>query len=264
VSNKEQPSPQRTKKSKQERSLKSRKRRRRPARDEKKEWSHTFGEAEQQQKSDYAQFKHRLLHQSWVMFDMQFGVSLDELMDGVDPSRQWRMIKDLHMMTRGERQPLTMTMSPVKPTFSSVVPFGCIALANWLKAELELPTTTTLKTTEIKDIYSDESRLARAYNTNHDGANVPVVLDTGASFSLTPFMNDFVGPIRPSPIGSLRGVSASANIAGIGTVEWMIRDLFGVIRAIRTEAYYVPEASIRLFSPQVYFQENGDKGECLI
>jgi GAG-pre-integrase domain len=159
------------------------------------------------------------------------------------------------MMTKGEQQLLTTTMRPVKPTFSSVVPFGCTMLANWLKAKLELPTTMTVKPKEIKDIYSDESWLAKAYNTDHNGANVPVVLDTGASFSLTPFMNDFVGPIWPSPIGSLQGVSP-ANIAGIGTVE--------VIWAIRTEAYYVPEASIWLFSPQVYFQENGDKGECII
>jgi hypothetical protein len=223
-----------------------------------------FGEAKQQQKSNYKQFKHRLLHQSWIMYGMQFGVSLDELMDGIDLARQWRMTENLHMMTKGERQLLTTTMRPVKPTFSSVVPFGCTVLANWLKAKLELPTTMTVKPKEIKDIYSDESRLAKAYNMDHDGANAPVVLDTGASFLLTPFMNDFVGPIWPSPIGSLQGAIVSADNAGIGTVEWKISYLFGVIWAIRTDAYNVPEASIWLFSPQVYFQENGDKGECII
>jgi hypothetical protein len=74
----------------QGRLLRSKKRRRRPVpnKPDNKRWSHSFGEAEQQQQSDYAQFKHRLLHQLWVMYDMQFGVSLDELIDGIDPARQ--------------------------------------------------------------------------------------------------------------------------------------------------------------------------------
>jgi hypothetical protein len=41
-------------------------------------------------------------------------------------------------------------------------------------------------------------------------------------------------------------------------------DVFGVIRTIQTKAYYVPAASIWLFSPQVYFQDNNDKGNCHI
>lgn len=35
----------------------------------------------------------------------------------------------------------------------------------------------------------------------------------------------------------------------------LIRDALGTVRRIKTEAYYVPDASIRLFSPQRYFQE---------
>jgi hypothetical protein len=129
----------RTKRSKRERSLKSRKRRRQPSRNKhnnNKAWSHTFCEAEQRQKSDYAQLKHRLLHQSWLMYDMQFGVSLDNLIGDTDPARQWRMIKQLHALTKGERQPLPMVLKPT-------IPFGCIALAKWLREDTVGPTTTT-------------------------------------------------------------------------------------------------------------------------
>jgi hypothetical protein len=38
-------------------------------------------------------------------------------------------------------------------------------------------------------------------------------------------------------------------------VEWNIFDLDGVTRTVRTNALYVPEGNIRLFSPQIYFQE---------
>jgi hypothetical protein len=138
----------------------------------------------------------------------------------------------------------------------------CIALAHWLQEELQVKPTTA--TNEIKDIYRDVTRLASAYQADQEETHVPIVLDTGASSLLTPFLNDFVGPIRPAPITSLNGLSAAANVSGVGTVEWMICNVFGVIKTIRTEAYYVPAASIWLFSPQVYFQENNDKGKCHI
>jgi hypothetical protein len=56
-------------------------------------------------------------------------------------------------------------------------------------------------------------------------------------------------------MSELNGLSSTTAVEGYGTVEWTIRDLFGTTRTIRTEAYYVPQATIRLFSPQAYFQE---------
>ena len=43
---------------------------------------------------------------------------------------------------------------------------------------------------------------------------------------------------------------------GIGTVKWKIIDQLGQIATIETTAYYIPEAEVRLFSPQLYFLEN--------
>ena len=66
---------------------------------------------------------------------------------------------------------------------------------------------------------------------------MPVVLDSGASFSVTPFREDFVSPIRVTSLHELTGINGSSNMKGIGTIEWTIRDVFGTIKVIRTEAY---------------------------
>jgi hypothetical protein len=41
-----------------------------------------------------------------------------------------------------------------------------------------------------------------------------------------------------------------------GTIEWNIQDAKGIVKPIQTSAYYVPQATIRLFSPQVYIKED--------
>jgi hypothetical protein len=82
----------------------------------------------------------------------------------------------------------------------------------------------------------------------------PIIIDTGASMSITPCMDDFLGKIDPSPVTELHGLNTTTKVYGIGTVSWSVRDVFGVIRTIKTKAYYVPDATIRLFSPQTYFR----------
>jgi hypothetical protein len=84
---------------------------------------------------------------------------------------------------------------------------------------------------------------------------VPIVIDTGASISVTPVLTDFIGPLRPCATVNLKVLSGSTEVIGEVTVSWLVRGMFGNKRKIRTTAYYVPEASIRLFSHQTYFKE---------
>ncbi len=93
------------------------------------------------------------------------------------------------------------------------------------------------------------------------GWDIPIVLDTGASFSLTPVKSDFVTSIRPCDIKSMTGITDSVRVEGIGEVEWPIRDMNGKPGLIRVQAYYIPQATIRLFSPQSYFQKHSS-GSC--
>jgi len=74
--------------------------------------------------------------------------------------------------------------------------------------------------------------------------NTPVVLDTGASFSLTPFIAKFVTPIVSTSSKEMKGIANSLRIQGVGTVFWPIRDVFGRTRTVTTQAFYVPDADI--------------------
>ena len=91
--------------------------------------------------------------------------------------------------------------------------------------------------------------------TAHRG-DIPIVLDSGCSTSVTPFKEDFVTPIEPLHDHEMHGLTDSVTIKGIGEVEWPIRDAFGRRATIRTKAYYIPKASVRLCSPQTYMQEH--------
>ena len=51
-------------------------------------------------------------------------------------------------------------------------------------------------------------------------------------------------------------MSSTTKVEGVGTVAWRVIDLYGVVYTIKTRAYYIPSASIRLFSPQRHFQQS--------
>ena len=93
--------------------------------------------------------------------------------------------------------------------------------------------------------------------------NTPVVLDTGASFSLTPFEDDFVALIVSTSSKEMKGIADSLRIQGVGTVSRSIRDILSRIWTVTTQAFYVPDADIQLFSPQRLFQEK-QSGRCII
>jgi hypothetical protein len=99
------------------------------------------------------------------------------------------------------------------------------------------------------------SATASVYSSHKDEC-VPIVIDTGASVSVTPVLTDFLGPLRPCATANLKGLSGTTGVIGEGTVNCLVRDMFGNKRKIITTVYYVSEASIRMFSQQTYFKEN--------
>ena len=86
--------------------------------------------------------------------------------------------------------------------------------------------------------------------------DVPIATDTGCSLSVTPFRNDFVGELEPSNEKEMVGLKDSVEIQGAGWIEWYIRDIFNDVCRVRTRAYLMPSARVRLFSSQTCFQEN--------
>jgi hypothetical protein len=98
------------------------------------------------------------------------------------------------------------------------------------------------------------STTASVYSVQTDDY-VPIVIDTGASVSVTPVLTDFLGPLCPCATANLKGLIGTTEVIGEGTVNCLVRDMFGNKRKISTTAYNVPEASIHLFSTQTYFKE---------
>lgn len=86
----------------------------------------------------------------------------------------------------------------------------------------------------------------------HD-RQVPTVIDTGASRSLSPFRSDFIN--FHDQKSSISGIGSDSIVEGSGLVRWKIVDQQGNIQYIETMAYYVPSAKIRLYSPQTHFKE---------
>ena len=84
----------------------------------------------------------------------------------------------------------------------------------------------------------------------------PIVIDTGASTTLTPFRSDF---IEFTPCQSeINAVGSSQQVQGHGIVEFDIIDMNNIRATIRTHAILCESSDIRLFSPQQYFQECND------
>jgi hypothetical protein len=73
---------------------------------------------------------------------------------------------------------------------------------------------------------------------------LPIVIDTRASCSITPMHSDFIGTIDPSDVPTLNNISGTTSVVGQGTIEWNIQDAKGIVKPIQTTAYYVPQATI--------------------
>jgi hypothetical protein len=100
----------------------------------------------------------------------------------------------------------------------------------------------------------DVTTTASVYQArNHP--EMPIVIDSGASVSVTPHIRDFRGPLQKCPTKSFDGLSSKTEVSGMGKVTWEVQYFYGVKRTITTMAYYVPTSNIRLFAPKVYFDE---------
>lgn len=91
-----------------------------------------------------------------------------------------------------------------------------------------------------------------------NGQTISIVIDSDASISITGIGSDFVGKIKNLPNAKINGLNNFLEVKGIGTIEWEVIDQKGVMRTIRTKAYYIPEARIQLFSPKTFFNEQAE------
>jgi len=87
----------------------------------------------------------------------------------------------------------------------------------------------------------------------------PIVIDSGASVSVSPCEEDFNEGIKSANDFKLSGLAYDICVKGMGWVQWRLIDLNKQVASIDTIAYFVAKAGVQLFCPQAYFQENGEE-----
>jgi len=189
----------------------------------------------QDQQDSFERGKTWYLSHSFVMFDMQYGIDLDTFVQTLDPLQQYKTLRALSQPSMLRSTSKTKQRDFVSNVWREVAKYR----VNICSAALQAGSSGA-----SPSIYISNSDL-----------EYPVVIDSGASFSLTPKIEDFITPLQVDKT-ILTGLNSTSVVAGSGAVEWTIQDVSGIVRKIRVEAFYVPQASIRLFSPQQYFQEN--------
>ena len=211
-------------------------------------WKHY---SEEERLEDYDRMQHRWLHQSFIMIEAQYGISLDAFLATQDPAGFIHDIKALAHHSFLD----TDSARSARATSAAAAKIAALQIRQTLEAHSSWPLGTTWFPSTALDTAVEHMRVYHNPTTNPD-ADLPIVIDSGASISITPNIRDFIGKIEPCKMTALTGLTNTTPVVGRGIVHWDVVDIFGVTRAIKTTAYYVPDATIRLYSPQAYFQEH--------
>jgi len=100
---------------------------------------------------------------------------------------------------------------------------------------------------------------------------VPLIIDTGASVTVSPCLTDFVGPIRPVQDVAIQGIASGLKVKGIGTLSYKFHNDSGSSQILTIDgALYVPQCTARLICPRQFgvstghaqdgFHSTSDKG----
>ena len=95
----------------------------------------------------------------------------------------------------------------------------------------------------------------RCHNNILTTEQYQLIVDTGASVCITPCRSDFIS-YRPSKV-KIKDLSKSNSVEGEGVVRWVITDSEGKPCTIELPGYHIPNADIKLLSPQVLLALNG-------
>jgi hypothetical protein len=102
---------------------------------------------------------------------------------------------------------------------------------------------------------ADES----AFNSLCDGFDAPLIVDWGASCCISPHREDFIS-YSDSKV-KVKDLSGSNKVAGEGMIKWKVLDKDGLEVELELKAYHMPNASVRLLSPQAMIKSiEGTKG----
>ena len=179
---------------------------------------------------------HKMIHKSWIMYDMAYGSIIDSIIGNANPAADFALTN-----VSGQ---LAANMAATFLTLTAGLSESTVKFQNLITQA------------RMNDKTSDVCYIRTYRVLLSESSSTPIVIDTGASTSITPFIEDFVGKVENSDVPSLQGLGSKSNVQGRVIVEWAVRDMDGVTITVRTGAYLVTGVSIRLLSLQKYFQEN--------
>ena len=124
---------------------------------------------------------------------------------------------------------------------------------------IPLPPTSFPPQSEITPFQAREKfvQLATFQATYHDSVTpmtpdmAPLILDTGASISISPYPTDFITPIRPVQHVNIKGIASGLAAKGIGDLSYSFVNDAGTTQTIVLKnCLYVPQCVVRLICPR--------------
>jgi hypothetical protein len=80
---------------------------------------------------------------------------------------------------------------------------------------------------------------------------VPLILDTGASVTITPFCSDFVTPLHSVQHITIKGIASGLKAEGVGGVSYTFVNDSGNEQTLTLQnCLYVPQCVVRLICPR--------------
>ena len=98
-------------------------------------------------------------------------------------------------------------------------------------------------------------------NLSTQDTDQPIVIDSGASFSVSSLIDDFDPQHYITMRSKCNQLAGSADVLGRGPVSWSVPNTSASTTTLRPIVRHIPSAQIRLFSPQDYFLQLD--GDCL-
>ena len=95
------------------------------------------------------------------------------------------------------------------------------------------------------------------FSQNMTHPETMIILDSGATFAITPHLTDFIPGIYVSINSTVRSLTSTTPLIGRGTIRWAFKDIHGVPATIEAMAHNIPSAEVRLLSPQHFLQCTG-------
>ena len=119
------------------------------------------------------------------------------------------------------------------------------------------PTTTLspqINISEVRATNATKSPTLCSYTTEATLNNTPIVIDSGATFGITPFVEDIIPGTLEAIDLDVNNLSGKPKITARVFGIWTVKDKHGTAATIEPFLHVVPTADIRLLSPQNYLQ----------